>query len=77
LPQIACFGEDHLYVSKKIMKGRTTTSVEKLDDEQKIEEISRMLGGVDVTQTTRQHAREMIDGSKISSSGNSVGRGKC
>ncbi len=77
LPQIACFGEDHLYVSKKIMKGRTTTSVEKLDDEQKIEEISRMLGGVDVTQTTRKHAREMIDGSKISNSGNSGGREKC
>jgi DNA repair protein RecN (Recombination protein N) len=77
LPQIACFGEDHLYVSKKIMKGRTTTSVEKLDEEQKIEEISRMLGGVDVTQTTRKHAREMIDGSKISNSGNSGGRGKC
>jgi DNA repair protein RecN (Recombination protein N) len=77
LPQIACFGEDHLYVSKKIMKGRTTTSVEKLDDEQKIEEISRMLGGVDVTQTTREHAREMIDGSKISNSGNLDGRGKC
>lgn len=77
LPQIACFGEDHLYVSKKIMKGRTTTSVEKLDEEQKIEEISRMLSGVDVTQTTRKHAREMIGGSKISNSGNSGGRGKC
>jgi DNA repair protein RecN (Recombination protein N) len=51
--------------------------VEKLDEEQKIEEISRMLGGVDVTQTTRKHAREMIDGSKISNFGNSGGRGKC
>ncbi len=77
LPQIACFGEDHLYVSKKIMKGRTTTSVTKLDTEQKIEEISRMLGGVDVTQTTRTHAREMIDASKTSNSGNSGGRVKC
>ncbi len=75
LPQIACFGEDHLYVTKKIVKGRTTTSVAKLDPEQKIEEISRMLGGVDVTQTTRKHAREMIDGSL--SSGNPGGRGKC
>ena len=54
LPQIACFGDNHLYVSKKIVKGRTTTSVEELDDEQKIEEISRMLGGVDVTETTRR-----------------------
>lgn len=69
LPQIACYGEEHLYVSKKVAKGRTTTSVEKLSDEQKVEEISRMLGGVDVTETTRKHAREMISGSKISQGG--------
>lgn len=64
LPQIACFGDNHLYVSKKVMKGRTITFVEELDDEQKIEEISRMLGGVNVTKATREHAREMINGSK-------------
>jgi DNA repair protein RecN (Recombination protein N) len=64
LPQIASFGDNHLYVSKKVMKGRTITSVEELDDEQKIEEISRMLGGVNVTKATREHAREMINGSK-------------
>jgi len=34
--------------------------VEKIDDEQKIEEIGRMLGGVDVTETARDHAREML-----------------
>jgi len=61
LPQIACFGEKHLYVSKKVVKGRTITSVNELDIEQKIEEISRMLGGVNVTEKTREHAREMID----------------
>jgi len=60
LPQIACFGEKHLYVSKKVVKGRTITSVHELDREQKIEEVSRMLGGVDVTPTTREHAREML-----------------
>jgi DNA repair protein RecN (Recombination protein N) len=76
LPQIACFGDNHLYVSKKVAKGRTTTSVEELDDVQRIEEISRMLGGVDVTETTRQHAREMLDGSKASEFSNSGGR-KC
>ncbi|OGP68607.1 MAG: DNA repair protein RecN [Deltaproteobacteria bacterium RBG_19FT_COMBO_43_11] len=76
LPQIACYGEEHLYVSKKVTKGRTTTSVGKLDDKQKIEEISRMLGGVDVTETTREHAREMMKGSKASGAGNSRD-GKC
>jgi DNA repair protein RecN (Recombination protein N) len=76
LPQIACFGDNHLYVSKKVTKGRTTTSVEELDDEQKVEEISRMLGGVDVTETTREHALEMLNGSKASGIGNS-GEKKC
>lgn len=76
LPQIACYGEEHLFVSKNVTKGRTITSVKKLEDKQKIEEISRMLGGVDVTETTREHAREMIDGSKMSSYGNSKDK-KC
>jgi len=70
LPQIACFGDNHLYVSKKVIKGRTITSVEELDDEQKIEEISRMLGGVSVTNATREHAREMINGSNAYKFGN-------
>lgn len=72
LPQIACFGEKHLYVSKKVVKGRTITSVHELDHEQKIEEMSRMLGGIDVTPTTREHAREMLHNAgahKIKSSG--------
>jgi DNA repair protein RecN (Recombination protein N) len=64
LPQIACFGDKHMYVSKKVVKGRTVTSLEELDSEQKIEEISRMLGGVNVTQKTREHAQEMLNGSK-------------
>jgi DNA repair protein RecN (Recombination protein N) len=66
LPQIACFGDNHLHVSKKVTNGRTITFIEKLNDEQKIEEISRMLGGVNVTETTRKHAREMLNGSKAS-----------
>ncbi len=64
LPQIACFGDSHYRVAKKVTSGRTATTVEMLTDEQKIEEISRMLGGVDLTQTTREHAREMISGAK-------------
>jgi DNA repair protein RecN (Recombination protein N) len=66
LPQIACYGENHLRVSKAVTHGRTITAVDKLDDEQKIEEISRMLGGVDLTETTRDHAREMLEGARAS-----------
>ncbi|HDQ03322.1 MAG TPA: DNA repair protein RecN [Deltaproteobacteria bacterium] len=64
LPQIASYGREHFFVSKKVVKGRTVTSVSSLDDQQKVEEISRMLGGVDVTQATREHAREMINSTK-------------
>jgi len=46
------------------VKGRTVTFVSELDDGQRIEEISRMLGGVDVTEKTREHAREMLNGSR-------------
>ncbi|MDI6741518.1 MAG: DNA repair protein RecN [Smithella sp.] len=72
LPQIACFGDKHLFVSKKIVKERTVTSVEEIDGTRKIEEISRMLGGVNVTDTTRKHAREMLHDARsypINSSG--------
>jgi DNA repair protein RecN (Recombination protein N) len=64
LPQIACFGDHHMYVSKKVVKGRTITFVNELDNAEKIEEISRMLGGVNVTPTTREHAREMFNSAK-------------
>ncbi len=60
LPQIAAYGGLHLRVSKKVADGRTTTGVEKLDESRKIEEISRMLGGVDLSQTARDHARAML-----------------
>ena len=76
LPQIACFGNKHMYVSKKVVKGRTVTSLEELDSEQKIEEISRMLGGVNVTQKTREHAKEMLNSSRSYKFSNS-GERKC
>lgn len=60
LPQIASFGGRHLRVSKQVADGRTSTLVEKIDERQKIEEIGRMLGGVDVTETAKDHAREML-----------------
>jgi DNA repair protein RecN (Recombination protein N) len=66
LPQIACYGDSHLRVVKKVAGGRAITNVDKLNDEQKIEEISRMLGGVDLTETTRDHAREMLESANAS-----------
>jgi DNA repair protein RecN (Recombination protein N) len=60
LPQVAAQGSQHLNV-KKIQRDQVTLStIEKLDQHARVEEIARMLGGVEVTETTRQHALEML-----------------
>ncbi|MBT8429050.1 MAG: DNA repair protein RecN, partial [Gammaproteobacteria bacterium] len=50
----------HVLVSKKMDGKKTRTLLRLLDDDQRAEELARMLGGVEITQTTRDHAREMI-----------------
>ncbi|HOG18285.1 MAG TPA: DNA repair protein RecN [Syntrophales bacterium] len=60
LPQIACYGDLHYRVSKAVKDGRTATQVERLSDDARLEEIARMLGGIEVTEATRRHAREML-----------------
>jgi len=61
LPQIASLGGSHYRVSKEEKGGRTITSVAKLDQKERIEELARMLGGSKITETTLKHAREMIE----------------
>lgn len=61
LPQIAAFGDRNYAVSKGVAGQRTVTSVTELDGGQKIEEISRMLGGMKVTDTTRKQAVELME----------------
>ena len=61
LPQIACFGDTHFLVSKTVEGERTNTQVKVLDRSQRIDEITRMLGGLDITEKTREHAREMLN----------------
>jgi DNA repair protein RecN (Recombination protein N) len=60
LPQIACCGDRHYRVVKRIAGERTNTSVALLSEEERLEEIARMLGGVELTEKTREHAREML-----------------
>ena len=67
LPQIACFGNSHHRVNKNEKNGRTLTSVNLLDDEERVEEISRMLGGKSISNKTREHAMEMIQGAAVKS----------
>lgn len=60
LPQVAAQGARHLRVSKSMADGQTLSRIEALDDEARIDEVARMLGGVEITGTTREHAREML-----------------
>lgn len=60
LPQIAAFAEHHFHVSKEPVGSRTETMVAPLDNNGRVEELARMLGGQIVTDITRRHAREML-----------------
>ncbi|AJE02876.1 DNA repair protein RecN [Geobacter pickeringii] len=61
LPQVAAFADHHYKVEKQVAEGRTATAVTPLEDEERVAEMARMLGGVTITDRTREHAREMIE----------------
>jgi len=60
LPQVASQGHQHLLVQKSSDGKSVTTSIEDLEEEPRVQEIARMLGGVEITDTTLEHAREMV-----------------
>ncbi|ANN79172.1 DNA repair protein RecN [Bordetella flabilis] len=60
LPQVAARGGAHYQVSKAEKSGTTHSRIVELDEDARVEEIARMLGGIKITATTRQHAREML-----------------
>jgi DNA repair protein RecN (Recombination protein N) len=61
LPQVAARGDHHFQVAKAGNgKGGTVSSVTSLDKTNRIEEVARMLGGLEITPTTRKHAKEML-----------------
>ncbi len=60
LPQVAAQAAQHLQISKAEQQGMTLSRIRSLTDEQRVEEIARMLGGLHITETTRNHAREML-----------------
>ena len=61
LPQVAAQGHQHLQVTKTSDGKSVETSLSRLQDEGKVQEIARMLGGVKITQQTLAHAREMLE----------------
>jgi DNA repair protein RecN (Recombination protein N) len=60
LPQVASQGHQHIQVSKAIQNGSTHSQVQTLDAKNRIEEIARMLGGVEITKETRANAKQML-----------------
>jgi DNA repair protein RecN (Recombination protein N) len=60
LPQVAACADCHLRVEKRVADGRTATAVVILDQDERVAEIARMLGGEKITDTTLEHARELI-----------------
>jgi DNA repair protein RecN (Recombination protein N) len=60
LPQVASQANQHYQVSKYQTNGKTISQIAALDSKSRVEEIARMLGGLDITATTRKHARELL-----------------
>ena len=61
LPQVAAQGNHHLKVSKSQSGDKTISQVEPLARAERVEEVARMLGGATITDTTRRHARELLE----------------
>lgn len=60
LPQIACYGDSHYRVAKQASGKETTTSIELLSPDERIEELARMLGGIAISDKTRAQAIEFL-----------------
>jgi len=61
LPQVAAQGNHHLKVSKSQNGDKTVSQVQPLGRSERVEEVARMLGGATITDTTRRHARELLE----------------
>ena len=68
LPQVASMSDHHLLISKASNDDRTTTQVKELENDDKIDEIARMISGASVTELTRENAKEMISQNQRKSS---------
>ena len=60
LPQVASQANQHFEVSKDSSAGKPVSRIDALDAKARVEEIARMLGGIEITAITRKHARELL-----------------
>lgn len=59
LPQIAAMADTHFLIEKQVEGGATHSRIVKMKEEESVEELARMLGGVTITETVLENAREM------------------
>jgi DNA repair protein RecN (Recombination protein N) len=64
LPQVASQADYQVRVRKQTVAGRTRTTLEALERDERVEELARMLGGAAITARTREHAREMLEAAR-------------
>jgi DNA repair protein RecN (Recombination protein N) len=64
LPQIAAFADQHFLVEKQERQGKTKTSVRLLEDQERTEEVARMLSGAKLTDTSLRHAEQLLKTSR-------------
>jgi DNA repair protein RecN (Recombination protein N) len=61
LPQVAAMADSHLFIHKEIKNDRTKTSVKELNNDEQIKEVARMISGVEITELTKQHSKELLN----------------
>ena len=60
LPQIASMADEHYCIEKRTVEDHTFSTIDNLKDDVRILEMMRLLGGADITETTKEHATEML-----------------
>lgn len=59
LAQIAAMADTHFAIEKKVKEGKTVTRIQELSEKEAIQELARILGGAEITETVIQNAVEM------------------
>lgn len=61
LPQVAAAADNQYLIQKQVTNGRTSTTVLPLSQDERVEEVARMLAGAEITDLTQKHAQELIN----------------
>ena len=64
LPQIAAFADQHFLIEKADRDGRTRTSIRRMKEDEREHEVARMLSGAKLTETSLNHARNLLESSR-------------